>query len=73
MSRRPLAVREAVIALAERGHIADVDLAGAHLKISWTANGSRRLLIISTTPSDRRAQIESRVLLRRLLRQEECP
>jgi|HubBroStandDraft_2_1064218.scaffolds.fasta_scaffold231639_3 hypothetical protein len=69
MSRRrpPVPVREAVAALTSAGHAADVDLAGGHYKISWTAAGRRHLLVLSRSPSDRRAQANSRSLLRRLL------
>jgi hypothetical protein len=71
MSRRPpVSVREAIAVLTERGHVADVDLDGAHFKVRWTANGRRHLLVISRSPSIRRAAVESRATLRRLLREE---
>ena len=75
MTRRRLSApaREAVAVLAAHGHAADVDLDGKHLKICWVVDGRRHLLVISKSPSDRRAQIGSRVLLRRLLRQEGRP
>lgn len=74
MSRRhPPTVREAVAVLAEYGHVADIDLDGKHLKVEWTANGRRHLLVISKSPSDHRSIANSRSTLRRLLRQEERP
>jgi hypothetical protein len=66
--RQPVIIREAVAAL--NGCVADVDLDGRHVKVTWTANGRRRLLIISKTPSDSRAAANSRSALRRLLREE---
>lgn len=39
-----------------------------HYKVSWLDRyGRTRLLVISFSPSDRRAQMQSRALLRRLL------
>jgi hypothetical protein len=65
--RPPILVREAIVALAAQGHVADVDFDGRHFKVSWRQNGRRRLLIISKTPSDFRAAANSRATLRRLL------
>jgi hypothetical protein len=75
MTRRrpPFSVREAVAALAVHGHAADVDLDGAHLKVRWIVNGRRHLLVIARSPSDCRAQANSRATLRRLLREGERP
>jgi hypothetical protein len=60
-------VREAVIVPAERGFAADIDLGGNHIKGSWFQDGRKRLLIASRSPSDRRAALGSRTMLRRLL------
>jgi hypothetical protein len=39
-----------------------------HWKVRWTdRRGRTRLLVIASSPSDRRAQAESRAALRRLL------
>jgi hypothetical protein len=65
--RRPPMLREAVAALASAGHSVDVDLTSGHYKVSWTAAGRRHLLVLSRSPSDRRAKANSRSLLRRLL------
>jgi hypothetical protein len=70
MSRRSSdLVREALAVLGERGHTADLDLDGKHLKIRWVANGRRHLLVISRSPSDCRSHANSRATLQRLLRQ----
>lgn len=72
MTRRhpsPL-VREAVAALAEHGHVADVTLDGRHFKVFWVVDGRKHLLVISRSPSDHRASANSRAALRRLLHEE---
>ena len=73
MSRRrpPVLIREAVATLASAGHSVDVDLTGGHYKVSWTAAGRRHLLVLSRSPSDRRASANGLATLRRLLRAEE--
>jgi hypothetical protein len=43
---------------------------GKHLKVAWhDAAGRRQVLVISVSPSDRRAVRQNRALLRRLLNQ----
>jgi hypothetical protein len=71
MKRPPTKVRNAVAVLTKRGHVADVDLDGRHYKLSWTANGRNRHLVISKTPSDWRAGKNCVALLQRLLRASE--
>jgi hypothetical protein len=74
MSRRSSdLVREALAVLGERGHAADLDLAGKHFKIRWVANGRKQLLVIARSPSDCRACANSRATLRRVLRKEARP
>jgi hypothetical protein len=74
MSRRhPSTVREAVAILGERGHAADIDTAGKHVKVFWQAGGRKHLLVFAKTPSDHRATANMRAQLRRLLRTEEQP
>jgi hypothetical protein len=75
MTRRysPL-VREAISILGDRGYAVDLDLDGAHLKVRWLGrNGRQHLLVLSRSRSDRRTVLNSRTVLRRLLRQEERP
>jgi hypothetical protein len=59
------------LVLAEHGHVADIDLTGAHLKIRWTANDRVHLLVLPKTSSDCRADANARALVKRLLREEE--
>jgi hypothetical protein len=66
MARRSPLVRGAVAALPDAGHAADVDIGGAHFKISWTANGRHHLLVVSRSPSDHRARANCRATLQRL-------
>jgi hypothetical protein len=74
MSRRSSdLVREALAVLGERGHAADLDLAGKHFKIRWVANGRKHLLVIAQSPSDCRACANSRATLRRILCKETRP
>jgi hypothetical protein len=41
---------------------------GKHAKVSWhDATGRRLVLVVSTSPSDTRARLNSRAVLRRLL------
>ena len=68
MSRRHSELtREAVVVLAEHGYAADVDFDGKHFKVRWVQNGRQHLLVIAKTVSDRRAAVNSRATLRRLL------
>lgn len=70
--RHPSLVREAIAILGDKGYAADLDLDGAHLKVRWLGrSGRQHLLVLSRSPSDRRAGANARVTLRRLLRAEE--
>jgi hypothetical protein len=71
MKRPPTLVRNAVAVLTKRGHVADVDLDGRHYKVSWVAEGRKRLLVIAKTPSDHRVGKNCAAQLRRLLRVSE--
>jgi hypothetical protein len=65
-------VREAISILGDHGYAVDLDLDGAHLKVRWLGrNGRQHLLVLSRSPSDRRASVNARATLRRLLREEE--
>jgi hypothetical protein len=57
----PDIVREAVAALADAGHAADVDTHGAHFKIRRTANGRHHLLVVSRLPSDHSRELPRHV------------
>jgi hypothetical protein len=60
-------VREAIAAVVARGFTPAVRNGGKHFKVSWVANGRRRVLVISQSPSNRKARVQSRAVLRRLL------
>jgi hypothetical protein len=64
--RNPL-VRDALALLARHGFAATVSN-GKHLKVRWSDSGRRFTLIIPRTPSEHRARLNSRAVLRRLLR-----
>jgi hypothetical protein len=64
---------EAVAILDERGFAADVDFGAKHLKIFWTANGRRRLVILSKSPGARRVNPASLARLKRMLGLGEGP
>jgi len=60
-------VREAVATVVAYGFVPTVRDGGKHFKVSWVANGRRRVLVISHSPSNQKARIRSRAVLRRLL------
>jgi hypothetical protein len=64
-------VRDAVALLADHGFKASVSNGGRHLKVRWFDDGRRYTLIVPATPSDRRGRLNSRAVLRRLLRNGE--
>ena len=61
-------VRDAVAMLSTRGLVPTVSNGGKHLKLRWFDQGRRYTLIVSVTPSDHRARLKSRAILRRILR-----
>jgi hypothetical protein len=66
--RKFFLVEDALETLREHGLEAEVDYGAPHFKIHFVnALGSSCVLIVSRTPSSRRAIFESRSVLRRLL------
>jgi hypothetical protein len=62
-------VSDALAILATHGITPTVDSSGRHVKVRWTDGHDRRfVLIIPQSPSDFRSRVNSRTLLRRLLR-----
>jgi hypothetical protein len=61
-------VRDATELLATHGFTPIVTNGGKHLKIRWFDHGRRYTLIVPATPSDKRARLNSRAVLRRILR-----
>jgi hypothetical protein len=68
MSRANPLVLDALDALAQRGFVPLVGTRGKHVKIRWVDQGRVYVLIVSRTPSDYRSRLNSRAVLRRLLR-----
>ena len=68
MSRANPLVLDALDTLAKRGLVPIVGKRGKHIKIKWVDQGRAYLLIVSRTPSDYRSRLNSRAVLRRLLR-----
>jgi hypothetical protein len=66
VSRNAL-VSEAVNTLRARGFVPVVKNGGKHVKIGWIDHGRRFLLVVSRSPSNFRAERNSRALLKRLL------
>ena len=60
-------VLDALQMLAERGVVPSVSRGGKHIKIRWRDQGRGFVLTVSRTPSDFRASLKSRAILRRLL------
>jgi len=67
MNRAAELVRDAVSLLRDRGFVPTVSNGGKHVKLSWTSGGRRHVLVISRSPSNQRARMKSRAVLRRLL------
>jgi hypothetical protein len=62
-------VREAVEMLIAAGRTPVVSNGGKYAKVSWVDNCGRRLtLVVSVSPSNHRARVNSRATLRRMLR-----
>jgi len=70
MTRANPLVLDALDMLAKRGLVPVVGKRGKHIKIRWVDQGRTRLLVVSRTPSDRRSQLRSRTILKRLLRNQ---
>ena len=61
-------VDDAVAILAAHGFTPIVTNGGKHLKIRWFDHGRRYTLTVPASPSDKRARLNSRAVLRRILR-----
>ena len=68
MNRTSELVHDAVTMLRDRGFIPIVSNGGRHLRVCWFDGGRRYTLFIPASPSDRRARLNSRAVLRRILR-----
>jgi hypothetical protein len=61
-------VDDAVAILMANGFTPSVSNGGRHLKIRWHDHGRRFTLIVPASPSDQRARLNSRAVLKRILR-----
>jgi len=68
MNRATELVHDAVALLKSHGLVPTVSNGGKHLKVRWFDQGRRYTLFISASPSDRRGRLNSRAVLRRILR-----
>jgi hypothetical protein len=68
MNRATELVHDAARLLRERGFIPTVSNGGRHLRIRWFDRGRRYTLYVPASPSDRRSRLNSRGVLRRILR-----
>ena len=68
MNRASELVHDAVTMLRDRGFIPIVSNGGRHLRVRWFDGGRRYTLFIPTSPGDVRARLNSRAVLKRILR-----
>jgi len=68
MNRVAELVDDAVTLLRDRGFVPTVCTNGKHTKVRWFDQGRRYTLFIPATPSDHRARLNSRAVLKRILR-----
>jgi hypothetical protein len=68
MNRAEELVRDAITLLRRHGFSPTVSNGGKHLKVRWFDQGRSYTLIIPQSPSDHRARLNSRAMLRRILR-----
>jgi len=68
MNRASELVHDAVTLLRDHGFVPTVCINGKHTKVRWFDQGRCYTLFIPATPSDVRARLNSRAVLRRILR-----
>jgi hypothetical protein len=68
MNRAGELVRDAVTMLQRHGFDPVISNGGKHAKVRWFDQGRRYTLVVSQSPSDRHARINSLAILRRMLR-----
>jgi hypothetical protein len=68
MTRARELVRDAVAQLRAHGFAPSISNGGKHIKVRWFDHGRRYTLFISQSPSDQYARLNSRAVLRRILR-----
>jgi hypothetical protein len=68
MNRAAELVDDAVTMLRAHGFVPTVSNGGRHVRVRWHDQGRRFTLYIPATPSDHRARLNSRAVLKRILR-----
>jgi len=68
MNRATELVDDAVAMLRDCGFVPTVSNGGKHTRVRWFDHGRRFTLYIPATPSDHRARLNSRAVLKRILR-----
>jgi len=68
MNRAAELVDDAVTTLRAHGFVPTVSNGGKHTKVRWFDHGRRFTLYIPATPGDHRARLNSRAVLKRILR-----
>jgi hypothetical protein len=68
MNRANELVHDAVRLLRDHGFVPTISNGGKHTRLRWADGGRRFTLYIPSTPSDHRARLNSRAVLRRILR-----
>jgi hypothetical protein len=68
MNRASELVDDAVTLLRNHGLVPTVANGGKHVRVRWFDQGRRFTLFIPASPSDRRSRLNSRAVLRRILR-----
>jgi hypothetical protein len=68
MNRANELVHDAVTLLRSHGLVPKVSNGGKHVRVRWFDHGRRYTLIVPASPSDQRARLNSRAVLRRILR-----
>ena len=68
MNRAAELVHDAVTLLRDHGFVPTVGSSGQHVRVRWFDQGRRFTLFIPASPSDHRARLNSRAVLRRILR-----
>jgi hypothetical protein len=73
MTRATELVDDAVSLLRDHGFVPVVSNGGKHIRVTWRDERRRYTLFISQSPSDRHARLNSRAVLRRILRTNSAP
>jgi hypothetical protein len=73
MTRASELVHDAVALLRDYGFVPTVSTGGKHVRVRWLDRGRRYTLFIPASPSDVRSRLNSRGVLKRILRANSAP